>query len=122
MYGLTVRWSLADAPKGTLKALRAYVEDESFAKFAALDGLRLKTWRAVKGHWFEGSYVFVSEEARAAFQKGFEEVAADSPVSKLIGSAPITIEACEIVAVVRGQAGFRSSARFEHRNEQDPDN
>jgi len=122
MYGLTVRWSLADAPKGTLKALRTYVEDESFARFAGLDGLRFKTWRARKGEWFEGSYVFVSEEARAAFQKGFEEIAADSAGSKLIGSAPITIEPCEIVAVVRGPAGFRSSPRFEHRNEQEPDN
>ena len=32
MFGLTVRWSLAEAPKGTLKALRTYVEDESFTE------------------------------------------------------------------------------------------
>lgn len=119
MFGLTVRWSLADAPKGTLKALRSYVEDESFAKFAGLEGLRFKSWRACKGAWFEGSYVFVSDEARATFQDGFEKVAADSPVSKLIGSAPILIEACEIVAVVRGPAGFRSSSHFEHGAEDD---
>ena len=117
MFGLTVRWSLADSPKGTMKALRSYVEDESFAKFAALDGLRFKSWRAVKGEWFEGSYVFVSEAARADFQKTFEKAAADSGASKIIGSAPVTIEACEIVAVVRGPAGFRSSAHFEHRND-----
>lgn len=114
MYGLTVRWSLTDAPKGTLKALRAYVEDESFAKFAALEGLRFKSWRAHKGAWFEGSYVFVSDEAREKFQDSFTKDAAKSPVSKLIGSAPILIEPCEIVAVVRGQAGFRSSSHFEH--------
>ena len=119
MYGLTVRWSLADAPKGTLKALRAYVEDESYAKFAGLDGLRFKTWRARKGEWFEGSYVFVSDEARAAFQASFEPGAADAPGSKLIGSAPILIEACEIVAVVRGPAGFRSSSHFEHEPKED---
>lgn len=119
MYGLTVRWSLADAPKGTLKKLRAYVEEESFAKFAGLDGLRVKTWRARKGEWFEGSYVFVSEEARAAFQDSFEKIAADSAGSKIIGSAPVTIEACEIVAVVRGPAGFRSSASFEHDKRDD---
>ena len=71
MFGLTVRWSLQDAPKGTLKALRAYVEDESYAKFAGLDGLRVKTWRARRGEWFEGSYVFVSDEARAKFQADF---------------------------------------------------
>jgi hypothetical protein len=114
MFGLTVRWSLEDAPKGTLKALRAYVEDESFAKFAGLEGLRFKTWRARKGEWFEGSYVFVSDEARAAFQASFEKTAAESAGSRLIGSAPVTIEACEIVAVVRGPAGFRSSSHFEH--------
>ena len=119
MYGLTVRWSLADAPKGTLKALRTYVEDESFSKFAALDGLRFKTWRARKGEWFEGSYVFVSDEAREAFQKSFEKTAADSAGSKIIGSAPVTIEAFEVVAVVRGPAGFRSSARFEHETSDD---
>ncbi len=119
MYGLTVRWSLADAPKGTLKALRSYVEDESFSKFAALDGLRFKSWRARKGEWFEGTYVFVSDEARAAFQASFEKKAADSAGSKIIGSAPITIEACEIVAVVRGKAGFRSSASFEHDKRDD---
>jgi hypothetical protein len=119
MFGLTVRWSLVDAPNGTLKALRSYVEDESFAKFAGLDGLRFKTWRARKGEWFEGSYVFVSDEARAAFQASFEEAAADSPASKLIGSAPILIEACEVVAVVRGPAGFRSSPNFEHRSDDD---
>jgi hypothetical protein len=114
MYGLTVRWSLVDAPKGTMKALRTYVEDESFAKFAALEGLRFKSWRARKGEWFEGSYVFVSDAARTAFQHIFEKAAADSAVSTIIGSAPVTIEACEIVAVVRGPAGFRSSASFEH--------
>ena len=114
MFGLTVRWSLADAPKGTLKALRAYVEDESFAKFASLEGLRFKTWRARKGEWFEGCYVFVSDDARAAFQKSFEKAAADSAGSKLIGSSPISIEACEIIGVVRGPSGFRSSSHFEH--------
>ncbi|MEJ7636194.1 hypothetical protein [Aeromicrobium sp.] len=119
MYGLTVRWSLTDAPKGTLKALRSYVEDESFAKFAGLDGLRFKSWRARKGEWFEGSYVFVSDEARSAFQHDFEKSAAKSAGSKIIGSAPISIEACEIIAVVRGKAGFRSSASFEHDKRDD---
>lgn len=119
MYGLTVRWSLGDARKGTLKALRAHVEDESHATFAGLDGLRIKTWRAVKGEWFEGSYVFVSDEARADFQKSVEKRAKDLPASKIIGSKPILIEACEIVAVVRGPAGFRSSSHFEHESKDD---
>ena len=119
MFGLTVRWSLVDAPKGTLKALRSYGEDESFAKFAGLDGLRVKTWRARKGEWFEGADVGVSEEALAKFQASFEKVAADSPGSQLIGGATILIEACEIVAVVRRPAGFRPSSHFEHGAEDD---
>jgi hypothetical protein len=119
MFGLTVRWSLQDAPKGTLKALRSYVEDESYAKFAGLEGLRVKTWRARKGEWFEGSYVFVSDDARAKFQEDFEKRAAESPGSQIVGAAPISIEACEIVAVVRGPAGFRSSSHFEHARDDD---
>ncbi|WP_332644741.1 hypothetical protein [Aeromicrobium sp.] len=119
MFGLTVRWSLQDAPKGTLKALRSYVEDESYARFAGLEGLRVKTWRARKGEWFEGSYVFVSDEARAKFQKDFEDHAGKSPGSKIVGHKPILIEACEIVAVVRGPAGFRSSSHFEHSRDDD---
>ena len=113
MHGLTVRWSLTGAPEGTLETLRSYVEDESFARFAALDGLRFKTWRARPGEWFEGSYVFVSDEARAAFQESFEQIAADAPSSRLIGVAPEVVEPYEVVAVVRGPAGFRSAARFE---------
>ena len=119
MYGLTVRWSLTDAPKGTLKALRAYVEDESYGTFAALDGLRFKSWRAHKGEWFEGSYVFVSDEARAEFQESFEQRAPTSRASSIIGSPPILIEPCEIIGVVRGPAGFRSSSHFEHGSKDD---
>ncbi|MFT4188509.1 MAG: hypothetical protein QM621_07995 [Aeromicrobium sp.] len=113
MFGLTVRWSLASAPLGALERLHAYVEDESFARFAGLDGLRHKTWRAREGEWFEGTYVFASDEARAAFQEQFEAVAPESRVSQIVGSAPILVEPCEIVAAVRGPAGFRSAARFE---------
>ena len=112
MYGLTVRWSLADAPKGTLKALRTYVEDESFSKFAALDGLRFKTWRARAGAWFEGTYVFVDDAHRAAFQSSFEPIAAESPVSVAVGSPPVLIEAWDVVAVAEGPDGFLASARY----------
>ena len=113
MHGLTVRWSLADAPPETLDELRTYVEDVSFTQFAGLDGLRFKSWRARQGEWFEGSYVFASAAARDAFQADFEPKAAESAGSRIIGSAPILIEPCEIVAVVRGPSGFRSSATFE---------
>ncbi|GAA1751704.1 hypothetical protein [Aeromicrobium alkaliterrae] len=114
MFGLAVRWSLTDAPVGTLERLRAYVEDESLARFAGLDGLRHKTWRAREGEWFEGTYVFASAEAREAFQREFTATATTQPGSRLIGTPPILIEPYEVVAVVRGPAGFRSSARFEN--------
>ena len=113
MFGLTVRWSLADAPPEALDELRSYVEDISFPQFAGLNGLRFKSWRARSGEWFEGSYVFASAQARDAFQADFEPGAAESEGSKIIGSPPILIEPCEIVAVVRGPSGFRSSASFE---------
>ena len=113
MHGLTVRWSLADAPSDALDKLRAYVEDVSYSRFAGLDGLRFKSWRAREGEWFEGSYVFASAKARDAFQTEFEPTAAESTGSKIIGSGPILIEPCEIVAVVRGPSGFRSSPTFE---------
>ena len=49
MFGLSVRWSLAGAGDRALDGLRSYVEEESFAKFAGLEGLRFKTWRAREG-------------------------------------------------------------------------
>lgn len=113
MYGLTVRWSLAGTHKKVLKELKNYVESESHSKFAGLDGLRFKTWRAREGEWFEGCYVFKTDHDRKEFQKSFEEKANKSGGSKIVGSAPILIEPCEIVAVVRGPAGFRSSPAFE---------
>ena len=112
MFGLSVRWSLAGASSDDVEDLRSYVETESFARFAGLAGLRFKTWRAREGEWFEGTYVFASDEARAAFQRDFEAGASTAPVTALLGVAP-TIEPFEVVAAVRGPAGFRSAARFE---------
>ena len=112
MNGLTVRWSLADAPAGVEEELSSYVAGTSHARFSAMDGLHLKTWRCRPGEWFEGCYVFASDEERAAFQATFTETAADAPGSQMIGSAPILIEACEIVAVAEGAAGLRAAAPF----------
>ncbi len=107
-----MRWSLTSAPDSTLEELRAYVEDESFARFANLPGLRFKTWRARAGEWFEGTYVFASAEARQKFQDDFTAAADQAPATLTLGVAP-TIEPFEVVAVVRGPAGFRSAPRFE---------
>ena len=112
MHGLTVRWSLVEAPDGVEETLAAYVADTSHAKFTSLDGLSFKTWRMRAGEWFEGSYVFATDDARADFQKAFTETAGDSPGSRLVGSAPILIEACDIVAVAEGWDGFLAAPRY----------
>ena len=112
MAGLTVRWSLEEAPEGAEVALAQYVEETSHARFSGKEGLRFKTWRMRPREWFEGCYVFVDEDARDAFQTTFTAVAAESPGSQLIGSSPILIEPCTIVAVAEGAAGFAAPARY----------
>jgi hypothetical protein len=112
MSGLTVRWSLADAPEGAETELAAYVEETSHARFTGMEGLRFKTWRMRPREWFEGCYVFVDDVARDAFQTTFTAIAAESAGSRLIGSPPILIEPCTIVAVAEGAAGFAAPARY----------
>ena len=111
MKGLTVRWSLADAPEGVEEQLASYVADSSHARFTGMAGLAYKTWRMVPGEWFEGNYVFGSDEVRAEFQATFTAGAADSPVSRIVGSAPILVEPCDIVAIAEGWEGFTAAPR-----------
>ena len=112
MLGLTVRWSLADAPEGVEDELASYVAETSHARFTGMAGLRFKTWRMRPGEWFEGCYVFATAEARAEFQETFTAGALDAPGSKLIGSAPVLIEACDVVAVAEGWDGFEARPRY----------
>ena len=63
------------------------------------------------GEWFEGCYVFASDAARAEFQETFTATAAESPGSQIIGSAPILIEACDIVSIAEGADGFTAAPR-----------
>jgi hypothetical protein len=109
--GLTVRWSLAEAPEGIEDALASYVAETSHAKFTGMAGLAFKTWRMRPGEWFEGCYVFGTAEAREEFQATFTENAPDAPGSKLIGSPPVLIEACDVVAIAEGWDGFAASQR-----------
>ena len=111
MKGLTVRWSLTDAPEGVAEELASYVADTSHARFTGLEGLAYKTWRMVPGEWFEGSYVFADDAARAAFQETFTAGAAESAGSQIVGSPPILIEPCEVVAIAEGAAGFTAAPR-----------
>jgi hypothetical protein len=112
VLGLTVRWSLADAPAGVEEELARYVAESSHERFTGMDGLRFKTWRMVPGAWFEGCYVFASEAARAAFQEKFTATAAESPGSRIIGSTPVLVEPCQVVAVAEGADGFRAAASY----------
>jgi len=112
MRGLTVRWSLEDAPDDVAEQLAAYVEESSHARFTDQPGLRFKTWRIRPGQWFEGCYVFATDEERSDFQRTFSQSAAESPGSQIVGSAPILIEECEVVAIAEGREGFQSAARY----------
>ena len=112
MHALTVRWSLENTPEGAAQALRSYVEETSHARFTGKEGLRFKTWRMREGEWFEGCYVFESSAQREAFEKEFTAVAAESPGSQLVGSAPVLIEPCEVVAVAEGGSGFLAAASY----------
>ncbi|MEO5851299.1 MAG: hypothetical protein ABIQ15_02190 [Nocardioides sp.] len=111
MIGLTVRWSLADAPAGVEETLASYVADTSHARFTGKQGLRFKTWRMRPREWFEGCYVFATSEARAEFERDFAAGAADAPGSQIIGSPPVLIEACDVVAVAEGGDGFIAAPR-----------
>jgi len=112
LHALTVRWSLTQAPDGVEDKLAAYVEETSHARFTGMDGLRFKTWRMRPGEWFEGCYVFASEEARSAFQQVFAAGAAESAGSQIIGSPPVLIEPCEVVAVAEGADGFLADPAY----------
>ena len=111
-HALTVRWSLSAAPDDVASRLQEYVEGTSHAKFSAMPPLRFKTWRMRRGEWFEGCYVFESSNDRAAFQESFTADADQSQGSQIIGSSPILIEACEVVAVAEGGAGFLAAPTY----------
>ncbi|MGH3367393.1 MAG: hypothetical protein ACRDOY_09335 [Nocardioidaceae bacterium] len=113
MHGLTIRWSLDGAAPDVLTRLRGYVHDSSHASFTGMDGLRFKTWRAREDEWFEGCYVFASPAERDRFQQEFTESAVTSQVSQIIGSAPVLVEPCEVIAVAEGAAGFTPVAALD---------
>jgi hypothetical protein len=112
LLGLTVRWSLRDAAPETGRALAVYVEETSHARFTGMPGLRFKTWRLNPGEWFEGCYVFATEAARVAFQEDFEAGVDDAPGTRIVGSPPVLIEPCQVVAVAEGGDGFLAAAAY----------
>jgi hypothetical protein len=109
MRGLTVRWSLAGAADGVEERLAAYVAETSHARFTGMEGLAYKTWRRRPGEWFEGCYVFGSDADRERFEETFRAGAADAPGSQIVGSPPVLLEPCDIVAIAEGAAGFEAT-------------
>ena len=83
-YGLTVRWSLEEAPEDVADQLREYVVGTSIARFMFLDGLAFKVWRMRDGEWFEGTYVWATEGERDAFRTTFTAGAEGSPGSRIV--------------------------------------
>lgn len=106
MYGLSVRWSLADCAPEVAAQLREYVVGSSLGRFTGMAGLHFKTWRMIDGEWFEGTYVFATREDRDQFLAGFMPGENSAPGTVLIGSAPIAYEPFEVVAVAEGGAMF----------------
>lgn len=103
MYGLTVRWSLMDAPPGAEQALRDYVRETSVPRFTGMPGLVQKTWRLAGRGFFSGVYIWSTAEARADFLEEFR--ANPSPVTQLIGHGPDVIQEWELIGVAIGADG-----------------
>lgn len=106
MHGLTVRWSLEGLPESVADELAAYVASTSHARFTGMAGLCWKTWRMRRGEWFEGTYVFASDEARAAFESDFVAGVDEAPGTRIVGAPPALVEPWELVAVAEGWEGF----------------
>ena len=104
MHGLTIRWSLTHAPAGVDEALRAYVREESVARFTDLPGLHLKVWEMVDGGFFAGMYLWATEEARAEFLERFRQ--SPSKVTQIVGTGPALIQEWDAVGLAVGGEGF----------------
>jgi hypothetical protein len=104
MYGLTIRWSLTHAGAGVSESLRAYVRDDSVARFTGMPGLHFKTWQMVDGGFFAGVYVWASAAARSEFLASFR--AAPSKVTQLVGHDPDVIQEWDVAGIAVGAEGF----------------
>jgi len=104
MFGLTIRWALTHTSPAVSEALRAYVRDESVARFTGLPGLHLKGWELVDGGFFSGVYLWQTDEARAAFLETFRT--SPSAVTQIVGDGPSLIQEWDAVGIAVGGEGF----------------
>ena len=114
MNGLTVRWSLEGAPDGVEAALATYVAETSHARFSEHARAALQDLAQRAG----GSGSRAATSSRTTPRGGSSRTpsppaAAESPGSQIIGSPPILIEPCVVVAIAEGAAGFEPAARAE---------
>ena len=78
-----------------------------------MDGLPFKTWRMRPGEWFEGCLRLRPTTPRAPRSRRPSPAgAAECPGSQIIGSAPVLIEECDVVAVAEGGEGFLAAPRY----------
>ena len=108
MRGLTVRWSLADAPDGVEEEL-ATRRETSHARFTGMAGLAFKRGGCAAASGSRGP-TCSPPTRRAEFQRAFVEGAAEAPGSRIIGSPPILVEECDVVAIAEEADGFTAAS------------
>ena len=107
-YGLTVRWSLRTTdPRRRRRSCATTSSARRWRSSCSSTG-----WPSRPGGWSRaaGSRAPTSSTRRstATTSSGVRRrTAAESAGSKIIGSAPVTIEPFEVVAIAEGPAGFR---------------
>ncbi len=114
MNGLTVRWSLADAPAGVEEALASYVAETSHARFSAMAGAALQDLaHACRGSGSRAATSSRTTPPARRSRRPSPRARPSRPGSQIIGSPPILIEPCSIVAVAEGASGFVAAPRAE---------
>ena len=99
-------------PRRGGRGAAAYVDESSHARFTDMRGLRFKTWRMRPGPVVRGLLRLRQRRGALGLPAHLRQGAGESPGSKIIGSAPVLIEECDIVAMAEGQDGFRAASRF----------
>ena len=115
MLGLTVRWSLTDAPEGVEEQLRDYVAETSHARFTGMAGLRFKTWRMVRASGSRAATSSPPTRRVRSSSASSPRVPPSRRARQIVGSAPVLIEACDVVAVAEGWDGFGPTAAAPER-------